>query len=155
MTLIGFTLYCSGTVGAGVGWVCNYNCVQSVTFVSENRCYKDYKKLTFPLWGVVRWWKNALEGVKFRLLMKFFKISHVIYHSMRNLMLITKGIESRVWKFSRKKLHAQQSNLFNGVFLFFQAMNFFLKSIHTNFCAKNWAYQFYHARSMETKFHTM
>ena len=22
------------------------------------------KKLTFPLWGVVSWWKNALEGVK-------------------------------------------------------------------------------------------
>ena len=69
--------------------------------------------------------------------MKFFKSSHVIYYLIRNLMLITKCVESRVWKFSRQKLQAEQSNLFNGFFLFFQAMNFSLKIyIHQFLCGK-------------------
>ena len=116
------------------------------------RIIKTY--FPFPSLGRGELVKKRPRGRKIRLLMKFFKSSHVIYHSIRNLMLITKSIESSVWKFSRKKLQAYQSNLCNGFFYFLKQWFFFLKSIHTNFCTKNWAYCFYHTRSMETKIPT-
>ena len=112
------------------------------------------KNLLSLFGGVASWWKNASEGIKLGCWWNFLKLV-MLYHSIRNLMLITKSIESRVWKFGRKKLQAQQSNLFNGFFYFSSnEFFFFLKSIHTNFCAKNWACYFYHTRFMETKIHT-
>ena len=69
--------------------------------------------------------KKRLRGHIIRLLMKFFKSSHVIYHSIRTLMLITKSIESRVWKFSRKKLQVNSQTYLMAFFIFKACVRYF------------------------------
>ena len=79
----------------------------------------------FPSLGHSQFVKKRPRGHKIRLLMKFFKSSHVIYHSIRNLMLITKSIESRVWKFSRKKLQVNSQTYLMAFFIFKACVRYF------------------------------
>ena len=78
------------TVGAGIDWVCNYLPTRSETF-SENRCFEDHKKLTFPCWGVVIW---LPLWAKICWLSFFSKAYHMTPHFVRDLMLLQKALEA-------------------------------------------------------------
>ena len=98
------------TLGAVVGWICNYLRTKSGYFFLEDHVIK-FQKNYFPVMGLGYLVKKRPLGRKIRLLVKSLKCSHIIYHSIAKLMLIKKNCSLRVKKWRWKKLQVLEHTL--------------------------------------------